>query len=157
MLDVYAKWATRIKDKILFHSIPYNTPSLKDIDKEAVSRFGSPASHGCVRLLLDDAKASDITVTNGKVIDTGEQSVAVGMAMLSHLVSIPFHLLLHGFIMAPSSITTLVTEERVPGEVWFRCTGLGDTSHLYAAGEPLSHYGRYREHYGVDDGMGAKE
>ncbi len=82
---------------------------------------------------------------------------AVGMAMLSHLVSIPFHLLLHGFIMAPSSITTLVTEERVPGEVWFRCTGLGDTSHLYAAGEPLSHYGRYREHYGVDDGMGAKE
>ena len=56
VLDVYAKWATRIKDKILFHSIPYNTPSLKDIDKEAVSRFGSPASHSCVRLLLDDAK-----------------------------------------------------------------------------------------------------
>ena len=30
-------------------------------------------------------------------------------------------------------------------------------SHLYAAGEPISHYGRYREIYGVDDGLGAKE
>lgn len=81
----------------------------------------------------------------------------IGMAMLSHLIGIPFHLLLHGFIMAPSSITTLVTEERVPGEVWFRCTALGDTSHLYAGGEPISHYGLFREHYGVDDSLGAKE
>ena len=81
----------------------------------------------------------------------------VTMAMLSHLLRIPFHLLTHGIILAPSSVTTLVTEERVPGEVWFRCVGLGDTSHLYVAGEPISHYGRYREHYGVDDGLGAKE
>ena len=81
----------------------------------------------------------------------------VAMAMLSHLLRIPFYLLLHGFIAAPSSVTTLVTEERLPGEVWFRCVGLGDTSHLYAGGEPVSHYGRYREHYGVDDGLGAKE
>ena len=81
----------------------------------------------------------------------------IAMAMLSHLLRIPFYLLLHGFILAPSSVTTLVTEERVPGEVWFRCVGMGDTSHLYAAGEPVSHFGRYREHYGVDDGLGAKE
>ena len=81
----------------------------------------------------------------------------IAMAMLSHLIGVPFYLLLHGFIMAPSSVTTLVTEERLPGEVWFRCTGFGDTSHLYAGEEPVSHYGRYREHYGVDDGMGAKE
>ena len=60
-------------------------------------------------------------------------------------------LLLHGFILAPSSVTTLVTEERVPGEVWFRCAAMGDTSHLYVAGEPISHYGRYRERYGVDE------
>ena len=81
----------------------------------------------------------------------------IAMNMLSYLLRIPFHLLLHGFIMAPSSITTLATEERVKGEVWFRCTALGDTSHLYAAGEPVSHYGRYREIYGIDDGLGAKE
>ena len=80
----------------------------------------------------------------------------IAMNIVSHLLRIPFHLLLHGFIMAPSSITTLVTEERVPGEVWFRCTALGDTSHLFSAGEPISHFGRYREQYGIDDGLGAK-
>ena len=81
----------------------------------------------------------------------------VGMAMLSHLIGLPFYPTIHGFIMAPTSVTTLVTEERVPGEVWFRCTGLGDTSHLYKGGEPLSQFGRYREIYGVDEGLGAKE
>ena len=80
----------------------------------------------------------------------------ISMNILSYLLRIPFHLLLHGFIMAPSSITTLVTEERIPGEVWFRCTALGDTSHLFSAGEPISHFGRYREQYGIDDGLGAK-
>ncbi|MBR0463916.1 MAG: histidine phosphatase family protein [Clostridia bacterium] len=68
--------------------------------------------------------------------------------MLSHLLRIPPHLLLHGFICAPSSVTTLQTEERLPGEVWFRCIQMGDTSHLYEAGEPVSHYGRFEEVYG---------
>ena len=81
---------------------------------------------------------------------------AIAMNMLSCLLRLPFHPLLHGFILAPSSVTTLVTEERVPGEVWFRCTALGDTSHLYAANEPVSHYGRYRERHGIDDGLGAE-
>ena len=76
---------------------------------------------------------------------------AVSMAMLSHLVQLPFYALLHGVILAPTSVTTVVSEERLPGEVWFRCVELGDTSHLYAAGEPVSHYGRYREVYGVDE------
>lgn len=73
---------------------------------------------------------------------------AISMNILSHLLRIPFPLLLHGFITPPASITTLVTEERLPGEVWFRCTALGDTSHLYASGEPVSRAGRYREIYG---------
>lgn len=79
----------------------------------------------------------------------------ISMLMLSHLLCIPPYLLLHGFIMPPSSVTTLVTEERLPGQVWFRCTAMGDTSHLYVAGEPISHHGCFREHYGVDDGLGA--
>ena len=70
---------------------------------------------------------------------------AISMNILSYLLRIPFHLLLHGFITAPSSITTLVSEERIPGEVWFRCIALGDTAHLYAVGEPISHAGRYPE------------
>ena len=82
----------------------------------------------------------------------------ISMAMLAHLTGLPFFPLLHGCSAAPSSLTTLVTEERVPGEVYFRCTALGDTSHLFAGGEPLSHSGRFPEHYGgVDDGLGAKQ
>ena len=81
----------------------------------------------------------------------------ISMIILSHLLMIPPMLLLQGFIAAPTSITTLVTEERVKGEVVFRCAGLGDTSHLYVADEPVSHYGRYKEIYGMDDPLGAKE
>ena len=65
--------------------------------------------------------------------------------MLSHLLGISPMLLLHGLMLPPTSITTLVTEERIPGQVWFRCVAMGDTSHLYAAGEPVSHSGRFRE------------
>ena len=70
---------------------------------------------------------------------------AISMNILSYLLRIPFHLLLHGFLTAPSSVTTLVSEERIPGEVWFRCIALGDTSHLYAADEPISQAGLYPE------------
>ena len=56
VLDCYAKWATRIKDKILFHSLTYWAPKNSAINKLDVERFGSPASHGCVRLLNADAK-----------------------------------------------------------------------------------------------------
>lgn len=56
VLDCYAKWATRIVDKILFHSITYDSPTERGINREAVERFGRPASHGCVRLLVEDAK-----------------------------------------------------------------------------------------------------
>ena len=80
----------------------------------------------------------------------------ISMVMLSHLLGIPPMPLLHGFISAPTSVTTLVTEERLPGEVWFRCAGLGDTSHLYVANEPVSQYGRFHEIFGRDEGLGAK-
>lgn len=80
----------------------------------------------------------------------------ISMVMLSHLLGVSPVLLTHGFLMAPASITTLVTEERLPGEVWFRCVGLGDTGHLYAAGEHESYSGRFHEVYGADEGYESK-
>ena len=47
----------------------------------------------------------------------------------------------------PSSVTTLVTEERVKGEVVFRCMQSGDLSHLYAADEPYSTAALFPECY----------
>ena len=44
----------------------------------------------------------------------------------------------HGFCLPPSSVTELVAEERIPGQLWFRVSFMGDTSHLYVAGEPIS-------------------
>ena len=53
-----------------------------------------------------------------------------------------------GFFLPTSSVTTLVTEERVQGEVFFKCMQVGDTSHLYAGGEPVSSSGLFPEIYG---------
>lgn len=49
----YAKWATRIVGGILFHSITYNRYKRPS---GSVSGLGRKASHGCIRLSIDDAK-----------------------------------------------------------------------------------------------------
>jgi broad specificity phosphatase PhoE len=56
------------------------------------------------------------------------------MAWLSYLLGLPFLSMWDGFFVHPSSITTLLFEERLPGKVVVRCIGLGDISHLVAAG-----------------------
>ncbi|MBE5807261.1 MAG: histidine phosphatase family protein [Clostridiales bacterium] len=80
----------------------------------------------------------------------------VAMNMLAHLTGMAMVPMMHAFLMPPSSVTTLITEEREKGQVFFRCWGLGDTSHLYAANEPVSQMGLFHEVYGRDEGMGAK-
>jgi len=75
----------------------------------------------------------------------------IGMAVASRLMDLPPMMLMQGCLCAPSSLTELVTEERVPGEVAFRMTKLGDLTHLEAAGEPRSMAGLFPECYtGVD-------
>ena len=81
---------------------------------------------------------------------------AVAMLMLSHLLGVSPVPLLHGVLLPTSSVTLLQTEERRPGQVVFRCFGIGDTSHLYAAGEPVSYMGLFHEFYGEDEGRGSK-
>ena len=49
------------------------------------------------------------------------------------------------FCALPTSVTTMVTEEREPGKAIFRCIGFGDLSHLALGGEPPSFAGRFRE------------
>ncbi len=52
----YVKFATRIKGGILFHSIPYARKDMQTIDQEALAQLGTKASHGCIRLLWEDAR-----------------------------------------------------------------------------------------------------
>lgn len=65
--------------------------------------------------------------------------------LLSHLLHISPMLLWHGTCAAPSSVTTLVTEERRQGTAYFRMTSFGDTSHLYIAGQKPSFSARFCE------------
>ena len=65
--------------------------------------------------------------------------------LLSHLLNISPLQLWHGFCAAPSSVTTLITEERQEGKAYFRTAAFGDISHLYAGGEEPSFAARFCE------------
>ena len=52
--NCYAKWATRIVGGVLFHSVTYS--SGKRLNGSSVSKLGHRASHGCVRLSVENAK-----------------------------------------------------------------------------------------------------
>jgi probable phosphoglycerate mutase len=67
--------------------------------------------------------------------------------LLSHLLDVSPMYLWHGTMAAPSSVTTLYTEERRKGKACFRIASFGDISHLYAGGEEPSFAGRFCETY----------
>ena len=57
-----------------------------------------------------------------------------GLTWLAHLLGIPVPLVWAGFYLWPSSVTTILFDERTPGVAVPRCIGLGDVSHLVVAG-----------------------
>ena len=65
--------------------------------------------------------------------------------LLSRLLNISPMILWHGLCMAPTSVTTIVTEEREKGIAQWRCIEYGDTSHLYASGMKPSFAARFCE------------
>lgn len=69
----------------------------------------------------------------------------VECVLLSHLIGVSPLVLWQGFVALPSSVTTMITEEREKGVACFRCNGFGDLSHLYSAGEPASFAARFCE------------
>ena len=71
----------------------------------------------------------------------------VECVMLSHLLGISPMPLWHGMCAAPTSVTTLTTEERRKGIASFRMNAFGDTAHLYAAGQEPSFSARFCEVY----------
>ena len=67
----------------------------------------------------------------------------ISMILLSHLLNISAQTLLHGFYLAPTSVTVLNTEERRGDEAYFRVERLGDCHHLIEGGEPISESGYF--------------
>lgn len=67
--------------------------------------------------------------------------------LLSHLLSVSPMPIWHGMCAAPTSVTTLITEERRKGIASFRMSSFGDISHLYIQGEPPAFSARFCERY----------
>lgn len=67
--------------------------------------------------------------------------------LLSHLLGVSPMVLWHGFCAAPTSVTTLTTEERREGTAIFRINQFGDISHLYVKGEEPAFAARFCETY----------
>lgn len=71
----------------------------------------------------------------------------VECVLLSHLMHVSPMILWHHMCAAPTSVTTIYTEERRKGIASFRVTAMADQSHLYAAGEAASFQARFCETY----------
>lgn len=69
----------------------------------------------------------------------------VECVMLSLLFGVSPYPFWQNFCALPSSVTTIVTEERVPGVASLRLLGFGETAHLYAKGQKPSFAARFRE------------
>lgn len=74
----------------------------------------------------------------------------VECVLLSHIMSCSPMVFWHNFVALPTSVTTLITEEREEGIAAFRCQQFGDISHLYAGGEEPSFAARFCECFGDD-------
>ncbi len=70
--------------------------------------------------------------------------------LLSHLLNCSPYTIWQHVVSAPTSVTTLYTEERREGIASFRAPSIGDISHLYAGNEPPAFAARFCECY-TDD------
>lgn len=104
------------------------------------------ASHGYVR----DGLVYRVERAN---TDTLAFFCHLGLAclLMSHLMNCSPMVLWQGTCLAPTSVTTIYTEERRPGIAVFRPQAIGDVSHLYMNGLEPSFAGRFCEVYGNGD------
>lgn len=66
---------------------------------------------------------------------------ALTRTWLSHLLSIPLSIMWVSFWLSPTSVTTIVFEERSKDYAVPRCIGFSDVSHLYESGLGTSYMG----------------
>lgn len=71
--------------------------------------------------------------------------LGVSYVCLAHLLGISPAILWQTYFVAPSSVTIVTAEERIPHKAGFRIQVMGDTKHLAAAGEPISKSGYFAE------------
>lgn len=67
----------------------------------------------------------------------------ISALIISHLINIPFPLLVHGTVIPTTGVTVLNTEERWDNQAYFRIQSLGDVSHLTSEGVKMSSAGSF--------------
>lgn len=88
-----------------------------------------------------------------RCIKPNQEKIAVfchggfGLTWLAHLLEIPVSLMWSGFWLSPSSVTTILFDERSTEWAVPRCIGLGDVSHLYEAGLSVKPRGIVANYY----------
>ena len=125
-------------------------------DTDIMKEGGIKEKYRYVTEMLDKTLAEHGYVRDGKIYRADNPSndtivffchFGVECVLLSHLLGISPMTLWHGFCALPTSVTTVITEERRRGKAYFRVNGFGDISHLYAAGEEPSFAARFCEMY----------
>lgn len=72
--------------------------------------------------------------------------MGLGNALIAHIAGMSLPVVWQTFFLAPTSVTTFFMERHLDTPVAFaRLVGVGDTSHLYAGGEPVSCSGLHTE------------
>lgn len=122
-----------------WHEFPYiqNTPTpqvfeqLKKNSDEFIKRLGFERVGGKYRILKPGNREKVAVFCHG----------GFGLTWLAHLLEIPVTLMWTGFWLPPTSVTTILFEERSAEWAVPRCIGLADIHHLYESGLPVRPHG----------------
>ncbi|WP_276949446.1 histidine phosphatase family protein [Acetatifactor muris] len=118
-----------------------------EIYKDVISHFDALlAEHGYVR----DGKLYRAERPNRDTI-VFFCHFGLECVLLSRLMNVSPMILWHHFCAAPTSVTTVYTEERRAGRAVFRVSAFGDISHLYVAGEEPSFAARFCETFDCEE------
>lgn len=72
MYNSHAQYWTKINDYIAFHSVIYNEVDYDALSVKSYNMLGSRASHGCIRLLVEDARWIYENIGEGVVVTITE-------------------------------------------------------------------------------------
>jgi len=93
----YAQFWTKINEDIAFHSVIYNEVDLNALNRKSYNMLGSRASHGCIRLLNNDAEwiyenvgeGTVVTITEDLPLDTELRAAIKPKELSSNWTSAP--------------------------------------------------------------------
>lgn len=85
--NVYGQYTTKFNGNILFHSVPYTKESIDTLQMEEFNKLGKPASKGCIRLCVRDAKWIYDNAPNGTQVRVMNASCEFAPAYVPSLKS----------------------------------------------------------------------